>query len=154
MSNFDFLREYMAKLPQTREEYVDSMHQTLNYLRVKLDTLEKENKQLREEIYKLEKIKKENINMNPFKISLITNPYFSQDNRRGNIKLKGKKVFANEKVTILRVGDKKFIAKNTDEVYDLEKGIMMALLKSEGYTYQDIKQLMDRARPVSEINKK
>ena len=73
---------------------------------------------------------------------------------KGNIKLKGKKVFANEKVTILRVGDKKFIAKNTDEVYDLEKGIMMALLKSEGYTYQDIKQLMDRARPVSEINKK
>lgn len=58
MSNFDFLREYIAKLPQTREEYVDSMHQTFNYLRVKLDTLEKENLSLKE-MYKLEKIKED-----------------------------------------------------------------------------------------------
>ena len=53
MSNFDFLSKYIEQLPQTREEYVDSFDQTLNYLRVK-----KENKQLREETYKLKKIKR------------------------------------------------------------------------------------------------
>ena len=74
----------------------------------------------------------------------------------GNIKLKGKKIYYNENVTILTIKDqnKKFISKNTDDHYDLEKGIMMSLLKSEGYTYQDVKQLMDRAKPVSEMSKK
>ena len=68
-------------------------------------------------------------------------------------KIKGKKIFFDKKSVILKtVGSKEsFTATNNDDKFDLEKGIMMALLKSEGYTYSHIEKLIKEARPKSEI---
>lgn len=69
-------------------------------------------------------------------------------------KLRGKKILRNKNVTILiqknRKGEVigKYISKNIDERYDLEKGVMMALLRSEGYTYQNIVQLIERSKEI------
>lgn len=73
---------------------------------------------------------------------------------KANRKLKGKKILKNRNVTILIQKDQngkeigKYISKNTDVVYDLEKGVMMALLLSEGYHYRDIKQLIERSKTI------
>ncbi len=90
-----------------------------------------------------------------YKLNLVDSnrPNPRENERKGNIKLKGKKILKNKKVTILvqknAYGkDMRYISRNTDSTYDLEKGVMMALLLSEGYTYKDIKQLIDRSKDI------
>lgn len=78
------------------------------------------------------------------------------NSKKGRIKIKGKRIFYDEKGVILKIKDTKEQFESKLEpgyIFDLEKGIMMALLKSEGYTYTDIEHLMIKAASKSEIGR-
>lgn len=54
------------------------------------------------------------------------------------------KSFYNDKVVVYFNKDgKKGVAVNTDEKFDLEKGLAFAMLKTYGVTYSDFKEVLD-----------
>ena len=72
----------------------------------------------------------------------------------GVSKLKAEKVIFNKDTTILimRTG-KKYISRPYKESFDKEKGLLMCIAKSSGYTHSKIKRLLKDAVKQSERKK-
>lgn len=58
LSDISFLNKYIDKLSRTKGLDVVLMDKVFNFLRIKVEALERENRQLREEIHKLKKSKR------------------------------------------------------------------------------------------------
>ena len=65
------------------------------------------------------------------------------------------KVIFNDKATILFKDGKKFVSKcDSEDTYDKEKGLLLCIAKSAGYTYDDILKLLGTAKsPVKEVKR-
>lgn len=65
------------------------------------------------------------------------------------------KVIFNDKATILFKDGKKFVSKcDNEDTYDKEKGLLLCIAKSAGYTYEDILKLLGTAKsPVKEVKR-
>ena len=70
-------------------------------------------------------------------------------------KIEKVKVIFNEKATILFKDGKKFVSKcDSEDTYDKEKGLLLCIAKSAGYTYEDILKLLGTAKsPVKEVKR-
>lgn len=76
------------------------------------------------------------------KYSIFTAPYFAN-----NILKKQQQVIFNGDATILIDSNKnKYISKVHEEQFDEEKGLLMCIAKSAGYTHSDIKRLLKNAK--------
>ena len=56
-----------------------------------------------------------------------------------------KKVIFNGDTTIFIKDDKKYISKVHEEEFDEEKGLLMCIAKSAGYTHSELKRLLKNA---------
>ena len=56
-----------------------------------------------------------------------------------------KKVIFNGDTTIFIKDDKKYISKVHEEEFDEEKGLLMCIAKSAGYTHSELKRLLKKA---------
>ena len=70
-------------------------------------------------------------------------------------KIEKEKVIFNDKATILFKDGKKFVSKcDSEDTYDKEKGLLLCIAKSAGYTYEDILKLLGTAKsPVKEVKR-
>lgn len=68
-------------------------------------------------------------------------------------KIEEEKVIFNDKATILFKDGEKFVSKcDSEDTYDKEKGLLLCIAKSAGYTYEDILKLLGTAKsPVKEV---
>lgn len=66
----------------------------------------------------------------------------------------GDSFIINGTTTIFKKGDKTYVSKLSDgDRYDAEKGIMMCLLKAEGYTYSTIQDILKYAKKIVKKDK-
>lgn len=70
-------------------------------------------------------------------------------------KIEDDKIIFNDKATILFKDGKKFVSKcDNEDTYDKEKGLLLCIAKSAGYTYDDILRLLGTAKsPVREVKR-
>jgi hypothetical protein len=70
-------------------------------------------------------------------------------------KIEDDKVIFNDKATILFKDGKKFVSKcDNEDTFDKEKGLLLCIAKSAGYTYEDILELLGTAKsPVKEVKR-
>lgn len=70
-------------------------------------------------------------------------------------KIEEEKVIFNGKATILFKDGKKFVSKcDNEDTYDKEKGLLLCIAKSAGYTYDGILRLLRTAKkPVKEVKR-
>lgn len=52
-------------------------------------------------------------------------------------------LISNQATILFDENGEKYVSKCSNEEFDLEKGIMMCLCKKHGYTYEDIRRLLD-----------